>query len=298
MAGPSEAIAAAAGLTNPDLRSLHATACAAASRGGEILMRHYGNLSNIRSKGRAGDLVTEADEAAEAAVVDLLRQRTPEVGILAEESGRLGDGLGLHLGLQWVVDPLDGTTNFAHGFPFFATSVGLCWNDQPLLGAIDVPFLNRLYHCCPGQGALCNEDSIAVSACDDLADSLLVTGFAYDRQTRLDNNYAEFCWLTHRTHGVRRGGAAAVDLAFVAAGLLDGYWERGLSPWDLAAGVAIVREAGGMVTGYSGQPFDLLSGRVLAANASLHPQIAAELHRVAPLDGPSFGAPELGRMGS
>ena len=121
MAGPSEAIAAAAGLTNADLRALHATACAAASRGGEILMRHYGNLSNIRSKGRAGDLVTEADEAAEAAVVELLRQRTPDVGILAEESGRLGDGLGL----QWVVDPLDGTTNFAHGFPFFATSVVL-----------------------------------------------------------------------------------------------------------------------------------------------------------------------------
>ena len=132
----------------------------------------------------------------------------------------------------------------------------------------------------------------------DLADSLLVTGFAYDRHSRLDNNYAEFCWFTHRTHGVRRGGAAAVDLAFVAAGLLDGYWERGLSPWDLAAGVALVQQAGGLVTNYDCSAFDLGSGRVLAANASLHPQISRELLAVKPLAGISFGAPELGHVGS
>ena len=287
-------VAMDAGLTPEDLSVLHSTARQAAQKGAEILMAHYGRLSNVRSKGRQGDLVTEADEAAEAAVLQLLKQATPQVGILAEESGRSG----ADTGLQWMVDPLDGTTNFAHGYPFFATSVGLCWNARPLLGAIAVPYLNQVFHSCPGVGAFCNDDPIRVSSCVDLADSLLVTGFAYDRHSRLDNNYAEFCWLTHRTHGVRRGGAAAVDLAFVAAGLLDGYWERGLSPWDLAAGVALVQQAGGLVTSYDGSSFDLGSGRVLAANASLHPQISRELLAVKPLAGISFGAPELGHVGS
>lgn len=197
-----ERVADEAGLSPEDLSTLHRTARTAAQCGAEILMAHYGQLSNIRSKGRQGDLVTEADEAAEAAVLQLLKETTPQIGILAEESGRFG----ADSGLQWMVDPLDGTTNFAHGYPFFATSIGLCWNARPLLGAIAVPFLHQVFHCCPGVGAFCNDDPIRISGCEELADSLLVTGFAYDRHTRLDNNYAEFCWLTHRTHGVRRGG--------------------------------------------------------------------------------------------
>lgn len=289
-----EVVAIEAGLAPEDLASLHTTARTAAQKGADTLMAHYGQLCNIRSKGRQGDLVTEADEAAEAEVLQLLKTMTPDVGILAEESGRSGN----EQGLQWMVDPLDGTTNFAHGYPFFATSVGLCWNNRPLLGAIAVPYLSQVFHCSPWIGAFCNEDPIQVSSCGELADSLLVTGFAYDRHTRLDNNYAEFCWLTHRTHGVRRGGAAAVDLAFVAAGQLDGYWERGLSPWDLAAGVALVQQAGGEVTNYDGSPFELCSGRVLAANPSLRPKISNELVQVKPLPGLSFGASELEDMGS
>ena len=289
-----ERAAVEAGLTSQDLVRLHSTARDAAQSGADVLMAHYGQLNNIRSKGRQGDLVTEADEAAEAAVVQLLKAATPHIGILAEESGRTG----AETGLQWMVDPLDGTTNFAHGYPLFATSIGLCWNSRPLLGAIAAPYLKQMFHSCPGLGAFCNDVPIGVSECDHLSESLLVTGFAYDRHTRLDNNYAEFCWLTHRTRGVRRGGAAAVDLALVAAGQLDGYWERGLSPWDLAAGVALVQQAGGEVTDYDGTPFDLSSGRVLAANASLHPKISNELLQVKPLSGRSFGAPELGDMGS
>lgn len=289
-----ERVADEAGISPEDLSTLHRTAREAAQCGAEILMAHYGQLSNIRSKGRQGDLVTEADEAAEAAVLQLLKETTPHIGILAEESGRFG----ADSGLQWMVDPLDGTTNFAHGYPFFATSIGLCWNARPLLGAIAVPFLHQVFHCCPGVGAFCNDNPIRISSCEELADSLLVTGFAYDRHTRLDNNYAEFCWLTHRTHGVRRGGAAAVDLAYVAAGLLDGYWERGLAPWDLAAGVALVQQAGGDVCDYDGSPFDLCSGRVLAANPSLQAKISRELNKVKPLSGDSFGAPELGHVGS
>ena len=213
------------GLTPSDLQRLVDVARAAADAGGQELMRHYGRLSTIESKGRIGDLVTNADVAAEGIVLKLLAERTPEIAVLAEESGAAGQ----QDGLRWCVDPLDGTTNFAHGYPFFATSIGLTLGQQPILGAIAVPFLNEMYWGAPGIGAFCNDSPLQVSSCDRLEDSLLVTGFAYDRHTRLDNNYAEFCWFTHRTHGVRRGGAAAVDLAFVAAGRQDGYWERGLS---------------------------------------------------------------------
>jgi myo-inositol-1(or 4)-monophosphatase len=257
-------------------------------------MRHYGRLSSIESKGRIGDLVTNADVAAERIVLEMLADQTPDIAVLAEESGATGQ----QNGLRWCVDPLDGTTNFAHGYPFFATSIGLTLGQQPILGAIAVPFLNEMYWGAPGVGVFCNDTSLQVSSCDRLEDALLVTGFAYDRHTRLDNNYAEFCWFTHRTHGVRRGGAAAVDLAFVAAGRQDGYWERGLSPWDLAAGVALVDLAGGTVTGYGNQPFDLSSGRVVAAGPGLHPAITDGLSQVKPLPGAAFGAPEVTSMGS
>lgn len=276
------------------LQHLHAIARQAAEVGGSELMAHYGQLTSIRSKGRIGDLVTEADLAAEAEVLGLLRECTPEIGILAEESGLSGPTQGL----QWVVDPLDGTTNFAHGYPFFATSVGLTLEGRPLLGAIAVPYLKQTYHGCPGLGAFCNDAPIHVSDCTSLQDSLLVTGFAYDRHSRLDNNYAEFCALTHQSRGVRRGGAAAVDLAFVAAGLVDGYWERGLAPWDLAAGVALVELAGGVVSGYGEAAFDLHDGRIVAAGAALHASLRQHLAGIQPLDGASYGAASSGPVGS
>ena len=286
--------AAEAGLATTELNRLVGIARDAAEQGGAELMRHYGRLASIESKGHVGDLVTNADLAAEKVVLDVLAASTPDIAVLAEESGAAGE----QDGLRWCVDPLDGTTNFAHGYPFFATSIGLTFRQKPVLGAIAVPFLGEVYWGAPGVGAFCNERAINVSSCKQLEDSLLVTGFAYDRHTRLDNNYAEFCWFTHRTRGVRRGGAAAVDLAFVAAGRQDGYWERGLSPWDLAAGVALVDIAGGCISGYGGDPFQLNSGRVVAAGPQLHPAILNVLAQVTPLDGPSFGAPEVTAMGS
>ena len=222
---------AASGLDTAELAELVETARLAAHAGGRVLEGHLGRLERIREKGRAGDLVTEADEAAEAAVLAVLAERSPGVGVLAEESGRRPG----HGDLEWCVDPLDGTTNFAHGFPFFATSVGLTWRGLPLLGALAAPALRQFFWAAPGQGAWCNDEPMQVSGADRLAASLLATGFAYDRHTRLDNNYAEFAWFTHRSRGVRRPGSAALDLAYVACGRLDGYWERGLSPWDLAA---------------------------------------------------------------
>ncbi|MFQ6537089.1 MULTISPECIES: inositol monophosphatase family protein [Aphanothece] len=291
----------ASGLSASELEHLAAVARQAAATGGAELTAHRGRLNQVREKGRCGDLVTEADLAAEAAVLALLEAETPEIGILAEESGRRqrpGDLPGDLPGdpprdLEWCVDPLDGTTNYAHGYPFFGTSVGLCWRGQPLLGALAVPALQELYWAAPGLGSWCNERRLQVSDCQRLAEALLVTGFAYDRFTRLDNNYAEFAYFTHRTHGVRRGGAAAVDLAFVAAGRLDGYWERGLSPWDLAAGVVLVEQAGGRVSAYDGGPLDLASGRLIAAAPGLHASLVEGLAACRPLPGASFGAPEL-----
>jgi len=246
-------------------QELLAVARQAATAGGAALGKHWGQLLNVRSKGRPGDLVTEADLAAEAAVLAVLKDATPEIGVLAEESGLQGPAGEW----QWCVDPLDGTTNYAHGYPLFACSVGLLHRGEPLLGAIDAPGLQQHYSGGIGLGAFCNGEALQVSTCQQLADALLVTGFAYDRCETLDNNYSEFCYFTHRSHGVRRGGAAALDLALVAAGRLDGYWERGLQPWDLAAGVALVLAAGGTVCDYGGGPLDLRSGRVVACTPAL-----------------------------
>jgi myo-inositol-1(or 4)-monophosphatase len=199
--------------------------------------------------------------------------------------------------LEWCVDPLDGTTNYAHRYPFFATSIGLTWNGMPLLGALAAPALDCLYWAAPGLGAWCNDEPIAVSDCNALSSSLLVTGFAYDRHTRLDNNYAEFAWFTHRSRGVRRGGSASMDLAFVAEGRLDGYWERGLSPWDLAAGVVLVEQAGGVVCSYDGSPADLSTGRLIACTPGLQQPLIEGLASCRPLSGASFGAPELDAAG-
>lgn len=280
-------------LSSAELYELAETARLAAQAGGSTLERHYGRLERIREKGRAGDLVTEADEAAEAAVLAVLAGRSPGVGVLAEESGRRG-GSG---DLEWCVDPLDGTTNFAHSFPFFATSVGLTWKGLPLLGALAVPALRQVFWAAPGHGAWCNDAPMRVSGAEQLSDSLLATGFAYDRHTRLDNNYAEFAWFTHRTRGVRRPGAAAVDLAYVASGQLDGYWERGLSPWDLAAGVALVELAGGVVCAYDGTPLELSTGRLIACSPGLLAALMQGLAACRPLPGACYGAPELDNGG-
>jgi len=277
------------GLSSGEIEHLTEVARRAAEVGGEQLRQHFGRLQQVREKGRSGDLVTEADHAAEAAVLALLEAETPQIGVLAEESGRRsrpGE-------LEWCVDPLDGTTNYAHSYPLFATSVGLCWRGQPLLGALAAPGLEQLYWAAPGLGSWCNGSRLAVSACPSLEQALLVTGFAYDRRSRLDNNYAEFAWFTHRSQGVRRGGSVALDLAFVAAGKLDGIWERGLSPWDLAAGAVLVEQAGGVVSAYDGSAFAIDSGRILACGATLQPALIEGLASCRPLAGASYGAPEL-----
>ena len=241
---------------------------------GVVLQDHWGKLETIEEKGRSGDLVTEADKKAEAQILKVLRRYVPEHQILAEESGQLGDGGNECL---WAIDPLDGTTNYAHGYPIASVSVGLLIEGIPQVGAVYNPFRNELFRAAKGLGATCNRRPIRVSQTAELTKSLLVTGFAYDRRETTDNNYAEFCYLTHLTQGVRRSGCASLDLIDVACGRLDGYWERGLRPWDIAAGIVLVEEAGGKVTAYDGSPLEIDSGRILATNGQIHPSLSQAL---------------------
>lgn len=249
----------------------------AAMAAGAVLQDYWGKLRTVEEKGRPGDLVTEADKAAELSILNILHRHFPNHQILAEESGQLGDNNSEYL---WAIDPLDGTTNYAHQYPLAAVSIGLLIQGVPQIGVVFNPFHNELFRAAKGLGATCNRRPIRVSQTPELNKSLLVTGFPYDRRETTDNNYAEFCHLTHLTQGVRRSGSASLDLCHVASGCLDGYWERGLQPWDVAAGLVLVEEAGGKVTAYDGSPVAIYSGRILATNGHLHQELSRELMRV------------------
>ncbi|PPS43868.1 inositol monophosphatase family protein [Chroococcidiopsis sp. TS-821] len=249
----------------------------AALAAGAVIQSYYGALDGVIEKGRPGDLVTQADKASETVILDVLQRHLPQHGILAEESGNVGNSNSDYL---WAIDPLDGTTNFAHQYPSFAVSIGLLVGGVPQVGVIFDPFHQELFRAARGLGATRDRRPISVSQTQELSKSLLVTGFAYDRRETLDNNYAEFCHLTHLTQGVRRSGSAALDLAYVACGRLDGYWERGLSPWDITAGIVLLEEAGGKVTAYDQSAFDMASGRILATNGYLHAALSNELLHV------------------
>jgi myo-inositol-1(or 4)-monophosphatase len=262
----------------------------AALAGGAVLQGYLGKIEDsIVEKGRPGDLVTAADKASEAVILDIFSHHLPQHAILSEESGKLGNQDNKYL---WAIDPLDGTTNFAHQYPAFAVSIGLLINGVPEVGVIYNPFHQELFRAAKGLGATCDKQSlmpeaypsqIRVSQTNELSKSLLVTGFAYDRRETPDNNYAEFCHFTHLTQGVRRSGSASMDLAYVACGRVDGYWERGLSPWDMAAGIIILREAGGSITAYDNSPLDISSGRILATNGYIHNAVSKELINTPPL---------------
>jgi myo-inositol-1(or 4)-monophosphatase len=246
---------------------------------GAILEDLYGKLEAIAEKGRPGDLVTEADKKAESTILEILARHCPDHAILAEESGYLGDQTANPY--LWAIDPLDGTTNYAHGYPIACVSVGLMIGGIPQVGAIYNPFRRELFRGAKGLGATLNRRPIRVSQTATLEKSLLVSGFAYDRRETLDNNYAEFCHLTHLTQGVRRSGSAALDLADVACGRLEGYWERGIKAWDIVAGVVILEEAGGTVTSYDNDALDIQSGRILATNGLIHQELSRSLRHSA-----------------
>lgn len=262
-----------------ELETFLDVATEAAMTAGIILEDLVGQLEKIEEKGRPGDLVTEADKKAETTVLNILKRRVSQHQILAEESGKIGETNSDYL---WAIDPLDGTTNYAHGYPASAVSVGLLWQGKPIVGAVYNPFSKELFRGAKGLGATLNYRPIKVSQTKELNKSLLVTGFAYDRRETKDTNYPEFCYLTHITQGVRRGGSASIDLVSVACGRLDGYWERGLSPWDMAAGIIILEEAGGKITAYDESPFLLESGRLLATNGNIHSSLSQALKEALP----------------
>lgn len=253
----------------------------AALAAGVVLQDYLGKLEDaIIEKGRPGDLVTAADKASEKVILEVLHRHVPQHSILAEESGKIGNQDNEYL---WAIDPLDGTTNYAHQYPSFAVSIGLLINGVSQVGVIYDPFHHELFRAAAGLGATRNRRPIKVSETSELSKSLLVTGFAYDRRETSDNNYAEFCHLTHLTQGVRRSGSASLDLAYVACGRVDAYWERGIAPWDVAAGVILLQEAGGKVSAYDRTPFKIDSGRILASNGNIHDVLSQTLTQTPPL---------------
>lgn len=248
----------------------------AAERAGQVLMEKLEAGVTISYKG-AIDLVTEADYASEQAIVTILRERHPGHDILAEEGG-YGD---FGSDQRWIVDPLDGTTNFAHGFPWFAVSIALEVRRKVVLGAVFNPCNNELYVAEHGRGATLNGRPLQVSSTAELDRAMLATGFAYDHRTSPVNNYAHFERFQRAAQAVRRAGVASLDLACVAAGRFDGFWELKLKPWDVAAGVLLVEEAGGRVSDYNGAPMPLERGEILASNGLLHTSMQDILLRTA-----------------
>ncbi|MBI2307689.1 MAG: inositol monophosphatase [Rhodocyclales bacterium] len=243
----------------------------AARRAGQIITRasHDVDLLKVTTK-RQSDFVTEVDKAAEAAIIEVLREAYPNHGILAEESGL---SAGKQAEYQWIIDPLDGTTNFIHGFPQYAISIALAHNGQVVQAVIFDPERNELFTASKGRGAFLNERRIRVSKRIKLEEALLGTGFPYRVFDHVDTYLAIFKELTQKTAGMRRPGAAALDLAWVACGRLDGFWEFGLSPWDMAAGTLLITEAGGLVSDLAGEQTYLDSGNVLAGNPKVFSQL-------------------------
>jgi len=260
-----------------DPRRLREAACVMARDAGAILREGHGRSHAAERKGRI-DLVTEYDRRSEALLLARIREQFPDHAVLAEESGA-HDGARA----RWLIDPLDGTTNFAHDYPFFCVSIGVEVDGALAAAAVYDPSRDELFAAAAGFGATRNDQAIRVSEVSELEDALLVTGFPYDVREHPERHVPLFQDFLMRAQGVRRDGSAALNLCYLAAGRFDGFWESALSPWDLAAGVLIVREAGGVVTDHAGGPLRLDGRQITAANPALHARMLEVLapHRAA-----------------
>jgi myo-inositol-1(or 4)-monophosphatase len=251
-----------------------AAAIEAVLSGGEVLKRHFGGRIEIAYKEGELDLVTTADMESERAIVSLLTNRFPEVTVLAEEGGEsAGDA-----NRRFIVDPLDGTTNFAHGYPHFAVSIGYEEYGEVRVGVVYDPLREELFAAERDDGAYLNGKRIGVSDVRDLGRALLVTGFPYDLKEDVSANLRYFNRFMSEARAIRRDGSAALDLCYVAAGRFDGFWEEKLSPWDTAAGALLVREASGRTSDFLGRPFDCFGKSVVASNGALHDAILRVLN--------------------
>lgn len=267
-----------------DRRAALALAVEIASEAGMLLMEGFGQTIHVERKSSAVDWVTQYDKASEKLIVDRLRAAFPDHGLVGEEGTNTGDPADY----RWYIDPLDGTTNYAHGFPVFCVSMGLYHGDDPVLGVIHDPSRNETFTAIGGQGAFLDgprgRRPLRVSAATDLTEALLATGFPYDVHTSVDNNLNYHSLFSRRAQGIRRPGSAALDVAYVAAGRLDGYWEQKVYCWDVSAAVLMVQEAGGQVTFMDGRPFRLEHRfNILVSNRHLHQpmrDIIAEVERL------------------
>jgi len=246
----------------------------AALKGGEILQKCLGKVKRIGYKGVV-NLVTEADCLSEEAIIKIIRKNFPEHNILAEES----TGYEKKSDCKWIIDPLDGTTNYAHGFPVYCISIALEKEGEIILGVVYNPVLEELFVAQKDKGVILNGKRIYVSKKRELSKSLLATGFPYDiRESRI-NNLDHFKNLALRAQAIRRAGSAALDLCYLAKGIFDGFWELKLSPWDTAAGILMVEEAGGKVTDFRGKKFSIYEKDILATNGKIHKQMIQVLKK-------------------
>lgn len=256
-----------------DLERIKTTAVGAAYGSAAIINGYLGKLTQVEKKGPI-DLVTEADIASEKHIIAAIRARFPDHEILAEESGLTGTQ---SAPFRWIIDPLDGTTNFAHQIPIFGVSIAFAAADEILVGIVLNPATGDLFSAVRGQGAALNNKPIRVSEETNLGDCLLATGFPYDIKHQLDPVMDRLRRCVATARGVRRLGSAALDLCFVACGRFAGFWEENLKPWDTAAGWLIAEEAGARVTDFSGQPYGLEKNQILAATPPIHTAMKALL---------------------
>jgi myo-inositol-1(or 4)-monophosphatase len=248
-------------------------ACETALAAGEILRQGYGQAHEITLKSGSNNLVTEIDRRSEALITERIARAFPDHAFLGEEGGASG-----HPGpWQWIIDPLDGTTNYAHHYPCFSVSIGLAHEGDVIVGVVYQPLLDELFVAVKGEGATLNNRPIHVSAATELAFSMLATGFPYNVQAFPEAPLAAFEGFVRQAQAVRRDGSAAIDLAYVAAGRFDGFWEAGLGPWDTAAGSLLVTEAGGRVTDYHGAAHTPGGPTIVASNGHIHSTVLAVL---------------------
>lgn len=255
-------------LSKKQLREIHNFAVGTATAAGKILLDKSRTRHKISLKGRV-DLVTDADLASEKYILNAIVKRFPDHSILAEEGSSVDNGSDF----KWVIDPLDGTTNFAHNFPFYCVSIGCEYRGEVIIGAIFDPERDEMFEAIKSGGARLNGKIIKVTNQSRLERSLLATGFPYDIGTSSEDNLKYFRRFIKRARAIRRAGSAALDLAYLACGRFDGFWELKLHPWDTAAGVLIVREAGGRVTAFDGSRYSIYDKYLLASNGRIHSQM-------------------------
>jgi myo-inositol-1(or 4)-monophosphatase len=257
------------------MKDFLAVASGAARAAGGLLRENIHGVREIVYKGDI-NLATEMDMRSERTIVEMLRSAFPGHGIIAEEETDIGQ----KSGFTWIIDPLDGTTNYAHGYPFFSVSIALEREDEIIVGVVYDPMRDELFTAQKGHGAFLNGKNISVSSVDILIKSLLATGFPYDRKVSGKNNLDYFHDLLMASQEVRRDGSAALDLCYVASGRFDGFWELKLKSWDVAAGSLIVSEAGGMISDLSGGRFDMHAEEILANNGRIHKQMVGLFQKV------------------